>query len=276
MKVIFVCLVFLFGLGSTVCIADSDVRNPYLYERFTLKGGVLHHSATGEFSSKKDDKKKVAVDLDDLGLDEEEYTPAVSARLRLSKRLSLDAGYFGYHESGKNRSQFDYDFGDITIPVNAITDSEINLDVYYVNLGYAVYSSANTEVGLGIGVHGADFSLQISAETDSVGQLPPVSIGEETEDILAPLPNLYFFASRAIRDNLLLHLNGGWMSLSYDDYDGDLFFVRSTLEYRLKEHFGIGGGYSYYDFNVDYDPGGKVETYDVKFHGPMVYLIIGF
>jgi hypothetical protein len=276
MKALFVCLVLLFGLGSTVCMAADDVRNPYLYERFTLKGGIMHHTATGEFSSKKDGKKKVEVDLDDLGLDEKEYTPYVSARLRLSKRLSLDSGYFGYHESGKNRNEFDFDIGDITIPVNAITDSENNLDVIYVNLGYSVYSSENTEVGLGIGVHGADFSLQIAAETESVGQLPPVSIGEETEDILAPLPNLYFFASRAIRDNLLLHLNGGWMSLSYDDYDGDLFFVRSTLEYRLKEHFGIGGGYSYYDFKVDYDPGGKVETYDVQFHGPVVYLIVGF
>ncbi len=276
MKHIFMSLIFLFGLGSTVCVADSDVRNSYLYERFTLKGGVLHHSATGEFSSKKDGKKKVEVDLDDLGLDEKDNTLSVSARLRLSKKFSLNSGYFGYHESGKNRSPFDYDFGDITIPVNAITDSEVNLDVYYVNLGYAVYSAENTEVGLGIGVHAADFSLQIEAAIESVGPLPPVSIGQETEDILAPLPNLYLFASRAIKENILLHLNGGWMSLSYDDYDGDLFFVRALLDYRIKKHFGIGGGYSYYDFNVDYDPGNKVETYDVKFHGPMVYLILGF
>ena len=276
MKHIFMSLIFLFGLGRSVCMADGDVRNPYLYERFTLKGGVLHHSATGEFSSKKDGKKKVEVDLDDLGLDEKKYTPSVTARLRLSKKFSLFAGYFGYHESGKERSQFEYDFGDITIPVNVITDSEVNLDVYYVNLGYSVYSSENTEVGLGIGVHTADFSLQIEAGTERVGPIPPTEIGQETEDILAPLPNLYFFGSRAIRDNLLLHVAGGWMSLSYDDYDGDLFFVRALLDYRIKKHFGIGGGYSYYDFNVEYDPGSKVETYDVKFHGPMVYLILGF
>ena len=260
MKYLLMSFIFLFGLGSTFCMADSDVRNPYLYERFTLKGGVLHHSATGEFSSNKDGKKNVKVDLDDLGLDEKEYSPHVSARLRFSKRFSLDAGYFGYHESGKERSRFDFDFGDITIPLNAITDSEVNLDVYYVNLGLSVYSSENTEVGLGVGVHAADFSLQIEAELESVGPLPPVPRRQETEDILAPLPNLYFFAGRAIRDNFLLHLNGGWMSLSYDDYDGDLFFVRALLDYRIKKHFGIGGGYSYYDFNVDYDPGSKVET----------------
>ena len=276
MKPFIVCFAFLFGIGSTVCMADSDVQNPYLYERFTLKGGILHHSATGEFSYKKDGKKKIDVDLDDLGLDEEENSLFVDAQLRLSKRFSLNAGYFGYHESGKNRSTFGFDFGDITIPINATTDSEIDLDVYYVNLGYSVYSSANTEVGIGIGVHGADFSLQISAEADSVGQLPPVYLGEETEDLLAPLPNLYFFASRALKDNILLHLNGGWMSLTYDDYDGNLFFARASIDYRFKKHFGIGGGYSYYDFDVEYDPGGKVETYDVKFHGPLVYLILGF
>ena len=276
MKTFLISLIFLFGIGSTVCFADSEARNPYLYERFTLKGGILHHSADGEFSSKKDGKKKVEVDLDDLGLDEKESTPSISARLRLSKRFSVDVGYFGYHESGKNRSKFGYDFGDITIPINAITDSEIDLDVYYVNLGYSVYSSGNTEAGIGLGVHGADFSLQISAETERLGPIEPVYLGKETEDLFAPLPNLYFFASRALKDNILLHLNGGWMSLTYDDYDGNLFFARALVDYRFKKNFGIGGGYSYYDFDVEYDPGGKVETYDVQFHGPVAYLILGF
>jgi hypothetical protein len=55
-----------------------------------------------------------------------------------------------------------------------------------------------------------------------------------------------------------------------------MYFVRATVEYRLKEHFGIGGGYSYYDIDVEYDTGKKIETYDVKFDGPMVYLILGF
>lgn len=137
-------------------------------------------------------------------------------------------------------------------------------------LSYSVYSSENTEVGMGLGVHGADFSLQISAETDTGGlPIPPVSLGEETEDFLAPLPNLYFFASRALSDKFLLHLTGGWMSMTYDDYDGDLFFVRGTLDYRVKEHFGIGGGYSYFDVDVDvdveYDDGNKVETYEITF-----------
>ena len=276
MKAFLICLVFLLGLGSTVCIADSDVRNPYLYERFTLKGGILHHSATGEFSKHKEDTKPVYVDLDDLGLDENSVTPIVDARIRLGKRLSLNMGYFGYHEDGKKRSQFDFEFGDIVIPINALTDSEIDLDVYFANLGFSVYSSADTEVGLGLGVHGADFSLKVYAETDSGLPIPPVPIGEETEDFLAPLPNLYFFASKAIKEKLLLHLTGGWMSLTYDDYEGDMYFVRATLEYRLKEHFGIGGGYSYYDIDVEYDTGKKLETYDVKFSGPMVYLIVGF
>ena len=276
MKFFFVCLVFLLGLGSTVCFAENDVRNPYMYERFTLKGGIVHHSVSGDFSYQKDGDNSKHVDLDDLGLDESVNTPVIDVRLRLSKRLSLNSGYFGYHEDAKQKSQFDYEFGDITIPINAITDSEIDLDVYYVNLGYSVYSSENTEMGIGFGVHGADFSLQISAETDSVGQLPPIYLGEETEDFLAPLPNLYFFASRALRDNILLHLNGGWMSLTYDDYDGNLFFARASVDYRFKKNFGIGGGYSYYDFDVEYDPGGKVETYDVQFHGPVAYLILGF
>jgi hypothetical protein len=277
MKTVLISLIFLFGIGSTVCFAESDVRNPYMYERFTLKGGIVHHSVSGDFSYQKDGDNSKHVDLEDLGLDESVNTPVIDVRLRLGKRLSLNSGYFGYHEDAKQKSPFDYEFGDITIPVGAITDSEIDLDVYFVNLGYSVYSTANTEVGLGIGIHGADFSLDISAETDP-GNLPiePEYLGHAREDFLAPLPNLYFFASRALMDNLLLHLTGGWMSLTYDDYDGNLYFFRATLDYRIKKHFGIGGGYSYYNVDVEYEPDHKTETYDVEFSGPMAYLILGF
>jgi hypothetical protein len=276
MKTFLISLIFLFGIGSTVCFAESDVRNPYMYERFTLKGGIVHHSVSGNFSSGKDGNDSQHVDLDDLGLDESVNTPVIEARLRLGKRITMNSGYFGYHEDAKQRSKFDYDFGDITIPVNAMTDSEIDLDIYYINFGYSVYSSANTEVGMGIGIHGADFSLDLSAQTDPGPPIPPVSLGEEREDFLAPLPNLYFFASRALRDNMLLHLSGGWMSLTYDDYDGDLYFFKATLDYRFKKNFGIGGGYSYFKVDVEYDPDHKTETYDLEFSGPMVYLILGF
>jgi hypothetical protein len=160
------------------------------------------------------------------------------------------------------------------VPVNARTDSEIDLDVFYANLAYSLYRSANTEVGAGLGVHGADFSLEIKAKFDQVD--PPIPLGEETEDFLAPLPNLYFFASRALTEKFLVHLGGGWMSLSYDDYEGDLFFVRATADYRFTKHFGIGGGYSYFDVDVEHDKGKKVETYEVAFSGPVVYLVFGF
>jgi hypothetical protein len=275
MKVFIVCFAFLFGLVSTVCFAaETDERNPYLYERFTLHGGIHYYSASGEFSSDKDGRDTYYVDLDDLGLDEDETTPYFHARLRLINRLSLHMGYFGYHEEGNARNEFTFEFGDLLVPVNARTDSEIDLDVFYANLAYSIYSSPNTEVGAGLGVHGADFSLEITAKFDQVD--PPIPLGEETEDFLAPLPNLYFFASHALRENILLHLTGGWMSLSYDDYEGDMFFVRALADYRITKHFGIGGGYSYFDVDVEHDKGRKVENYDVDFKGPVAYLVFGF
>ena len=54
MKSVLISLIFLFGIGSTVCFAENDVRNPYMYERFTLKGGIVHHSVSGDFSYQKD------------------------------------------------------------------------------------------------------------------------------------------------------------------------------------------------------------------------------
>ena len=83
------------------------------------------------------------------------------------------------------------------------------------------------------------------------------------------------WSNRAIA-NLLFNYGGGWMSLSYDDYDGELIFARGALEYWPFEHVGLGAGYSYISADVDRDTGKKKENYDVEMPGPIFYLTVGF
>jgi hypothetical protein len=158
--------------------------------------------------------------------------------------------------------------------VGATVDSKLDIDVYVANLSYDIYQSNRSRISIGLGAHVADLDLEISGNARSGDITLP--LGEGDEKLLAPLPNIYVSGAYAIRENLILNCAGGWMSMSYGDYDGDLFFARGALEYWPLEHVGFGAGYVYTKADIEYDPGHKKETYDIKMPGPVVYLAVGF
>ena len=243
-------------------------------KRFVLRGGALFYNMSGDFSSNKDDRPKYTVDMDDLGLEDDYVTVFLSGSFRLGKRWRLQLDYFGYHEDSTKKSDFQFEFDDVLIPVGATVDSSLDIDVYVANLGYDIYQSNRSRITLGLGAHVADLDMEISGETQSGDTT--VNLGEGDEDILAPLPNLYISGTYAIRENLIVNCSGGWMSMSYGDYDGDLVFARGTLEYWPFKNVGFGAGYAYTKADIEYDPGHKKETYDIKMPGPVVYLAVGF
>ena len=274
MKTFAVCLstLLVVCLGMHAQAGELD-RNQW-DKRITLRGGAIFYNMSGDFSSNKEDRPKYTVDMDDLGLDEDYTTLFLNGALRLGERWRLRLDYFGYHEDATKRSDIEFEFDDIDIPVGAIIDSKLDIDLYVVNLGYDIYQSDRANLSIGLGAHVADLNLEVSGEIRSGDTT--VQLGEEDEDVLAPLPNLYLSGSYALKENLILNCDGGWMSLSYGDYDGDLVFARGTLEYWPFKHVGIGAGYIYTKADIDYDPGHKQETYDIKMPGPLAYLVIGF
>lgn len=270
---------FLIGMASMGCTTAwaSDSENTFnsaLNQRFTVYGGAQFYQAEGDFSSTKDGWPKYTVDLDDLGLDENEISPIFGAIFNLGKRWTLRFDYFGYHDDANTTAEFDFIFDDETVTAGADIDSSLDLDLYVINIAYNFYSTERAYFGVGLGVHIADIDLQVSGEGTSQG----VVIGDESERInyTAPLPNLYIGGAYAFTETLLMKYSAGWMSLQYNDYDGELLFGNVALEYWPYEHAGLGIGYRYTKVDIDYDPGKKKEKYDVKLPGPMVYAVFGF
>lgn len=259
---------------STSVYAEDFDHNQW-DKRIVLSGGALFYNMSGDFSSNKDDHPKYTVDMDDLGLEDNYITVFLSGAFRLGERWRLQLDYFGYHEDSTKKSDLQFDYDDVFIPVGATVDSNLDIDVYVANLGYDIYQSNNSRITLGLGAHVADLSMEISGEAQSAGGIP-VNLGEGDEDILAPLPNIYLSGAYAINENLIVKCSGGWMSMSYGDYDGDLLFARGFLEYWPFKNVGFGAGYAYTKADIDYDPGYKKETYDIKMPGPVVYLAVGF
>lgn len=243
-------------------------------DKYMIYGGLMYYDVDGTFSSTKKGRPKVELDMDDLGLDQTEWAYTFGAKINITKRLILNLDYFGYHQDATRKADFAFNYEDAVIDVGARVDSNLDMDVYVVNLGYAIVYTDRVRFGLGLGTHVADLSLKISGKVRVNGE--EIDLGEGDEQVLAPAPDLYAFGAVALTDKLALRFSGGWMSLSYQDYSGSLVFANALLEYWPFKHVGIGGGYRYLHADIEYEPDDKKEEYDIEFPGPVVYLIVGF
>jgi hypothetical protein len=253
---------------QTVEVLDKSI------DRYLIYGGLMYYDVDGTFSSTKKGRRKVELDMDDLGLDQTEWAYTFGAKINITKRLVLSLDYFGYHQDATRKADFAFNYEDAVIDVGARVDSNLDMDVYVVNLGYALVHTDRVRFGLGFGAHVADLSLKISGKVRVNEE--EIELGEGSEQVLAPAPDLYAFGAIALTDRLALRVSGGWMSLSYQDYSGSLLFANALLEYWPFKHVGIGGGYRYLHADIEYETDKKKEEYDVKFPGPLVFLIVGF
>lgn len=274
MKLICIGMAVVAWLGLGSAWAQEQKAESVLNKRFTVYGGAQIYQARGEFSSTKEGRPEIKVDMDDLDLDKHAVTPVFGALFNFGRRWNLRFDYYGYHEKATSRSEFDFNFGDLTIPVDAVVDSKIDLDVYVVNLGFNIINTERARFGVGVGAHLADIDLKLSATVTVEGETFP--LGTEHADILAPLPNLYLTGAYAFTEKFVLKYGGGWMSLTYGDYDGRLLFANAFLEYWPFRYAGFGAGYRYVAADINYEGKKKEEDYDVKLPGPVLYMTVGF
>ena len=263
-----------FVLVLSTAWADEQRSNNVLDKRVTIYGGVQVYDADGEFRSSRDGRPDVDVDMDDLNLDQSPITPIFGAIFNFGKRFNLRLDYFGYHDDAETTAEFNIDFDDAVIPLGARVKSSFDLDLYVANLGYNFYRSERARIGAGLGLHLADLDLDIRGKFIANGE--EIKTQRGSADFLAPLPNLYAYGAYGFTDRLILRYGGGWMSMDYGDYDGELYFANAFFEYWPYKYAGFGAGYRYLEADVEYDPGHKQEDYEFTLPGPLIYMTLGF
>ena len=75
--------------------AGEQVSENVLDQRFNFFGGIQIYQADGKFSSIRDGRPDVEVDLDDLNLDDNKVSPIFGANFNFGKRWTLRLDYFG-------------------------------------------------------------------------------------------------------------------------------------------------------------------------------------
>ncbi|MBT8331926.1 MAG: hypothetical protein KJP06_06305 [Deltaproteobacteria bacterium] len=269
---IFIMVVFSF-ICANVWAKEQTFRSP-LDNRFSVWGGAEFYNANGEFSSTKEGRPDIDLELDDLDLEDKDVNAIFGAIINFGKRFTTRLDYFGYHNSSKTDAKFDFNFDDIIVPVGARIDSSLDMDFYVVNFAYNFISTRRARIGLGVGVHAVDMDLEIAAKVTAGDK--EKFVGEGHASLLAPLPNIYLGGAYAFTEKFLARFGGGWMSLSSGDFDGRLLAADVQLEYWPFKNAGLGAGYRYTTIDVDYDDGAKEEKYNLTIPGPLLYVITGF
>jgi hypothetical protein len=274
MKSLSIWIVAVACFGFTNAWANEQTSNDVLDKRISFFGGIQIYQAEGDFSSTKDGRPEIEVDMDDLDLDKNQISPVAGVMFNFGKRWNLRFDYFGYHDDSTTKADFGFEFEDLIVPVGARVDSSLDLDVYAVNLAYNFIHSERARFGVGVGVHAADIDLEISAKVTVAGE--EISLGEGNEDLLAPVPNLYAYGAYAFTEKFLLRYGGGWLSANYSDYSGSFIFANAFLEYWPFKYAGFGAGYRYLAADIEYDAGDRTEEYGFKLPGPVLYVVFGF
>lgn len=266
--------ILVFGLlAQGICAAEQSF-NPILDEDITLQGGSYWIDAEGSFRSTNIGNQTVNLTLDDLGIDTKETSPWLSGRWRFTDRWRITMDYFSFDNSGGNTAAFDFNFGDLDVPVDARVNAALAIDLYTLNLGYSLLHSERARLGLGVGIHAADLKATVGADIGAGNTA--TSLGNETADILAPLPNINLYGAYAFTPDLAMEFAAGWFGLDYDQYSGDLVTLDTSLEYRITKNFGAGIGYRYIDADLTIDKNRRTDRYNVDMNGPILFLSAGF
>lgn len=211
---------------------------------------------------------------DDLDLSDNKTLPAIELGWRINDDWVLQGQYYSLGRRTSATLDREIIVGDTVYPVNGSVGAGFDSDVYRFTIGNLLIQSEKLEVGLGIGLHGTDFSVFIEGEGTLSGQSS--RFRREGRSIFAPLPTIGAFGQWEPAERLTLSGRLDWLSLTIDDYSGRLINAEAAVAYRLFKHLDAGVAYRYVDYRLRVsqdDWNGRVRY---QFSGPSLFLRAGF
>ena len=267
----------LFSVAMLMPIS-AQAEKPRFGDTISLSAGGMLHRGTGEFASTRADATLDRLSFSDLGLSEETRVFWTDFTWQFTNRWQVSLTYTSFDADGLQTASESGNFDDLEWEIGARLATDFELRLYIADLTWDFLKTERSHLGLGVGVHAADLNLELLLEvTGSVDdESGEVEVRSEQASVLAPLPNLSLAGGHSIGDKLYLSGQLGYMSLSYDKYDGELLSARGQVEWRPRKNFGLGFAYQYVDIDITVEEELATELYDFRFYGPILFLSVGF
>lgn len=211
------------------------------------------------------------VDLNKLGVDTTFTSLYANLIWQKPDRWNWSLTYFESRAAGDRVTDSDISFGDLEIPAGTGITSDFTTRFLVLNGAYDILDRSDQVAGVGFGIYSLDLDASIGSLQggDFIGEI-------QSTDTLAPLPTISLYYRRAFNEKWAIMADAGYFPVKYDKYDGDIVTARLTIDYWFNEHWGIGGGYSLVDVDLDIDENLYDERYDVNWDSFFLYLTFGF
>jgi len=239
------------------------------WDRFSVT--VSGYRPSVDTQVRLDSTSQVAgTDLDleqDLQLDDSEILTQYYASLRVSSQISLEGSYFELGRAAQSRLTGSILFGDTQFPVNLDVATAFEADVVMLSMRWALLQSDRMELAASGGAYWMSLKAGIQSEGAGLDELAEA-------DSALPMAGLSFAMN--LTRSLQLTLNGDYLPVDYDEFDGSIASYRAGLRYRLLDNMGIGIGYDMLDVDVDSTSASFSGFVKYRQQGPKAFLSLRF
>lgn len=204
---------------------------------------------------------------DILGAADEKTVLQVDATIRLGHYHRLEFGYFELSRNSTATLSRDLVFGDEVFPSGTIVDTRVGAKIFRAGYSYSLIRDAQKELGVMIGVHFANFEVDISS--DATGQAERSSAG-------TPLPVIGAHASIFLNEKTTVGAKLQIFRTDFDRYEGSLIFASLDIRYRVADAISVGLGYNFYGMKLSSEESSVNGYVDVRHHGPAAFFTVGF
>lgn len=243
-------------------------EHPALVDRFYFSAGTFFPQTTTSAQLQNSTTGVGAnVDFENaLGMATDKSVPIASARWRLGAKWRVEAEYFQLNRSASKVIDRDIQWGDTVYPVNAHVDSRFNFSDLRVSAGYSFFRRPDKEVGVGAGLHIAQYDVSLSANGSA----------SESSVVTAPLPVLSVYSQFALTERWAISARLDRFVLKYDTFDGSISAIGLDLMYQPFRHVGVGLGTRSLYINASAESGNRKAIFRQTFQGPLLFVSVSF
>ena len=249
-------------------VTAEDIH-PYLSHKHRISVGGYWQESEASLTAARVNFEPTPVDLSAMGLKDRDSTWMVDYRYRRNPRWQYSVAMYRYRQTGNLGAETAFNFDGIEVEVGTALETSLTIDTYIFDAMYTLRRTDHSEFTIGGGFHVLDNDVVINSRR-SVNDAVSNEVERGSASLIAPLPNLRAAYFHAITPDLSLTATAGWLSLSYDQYDGDFRYLRLQAEYLLTDALGVSAGFQFAAVDVQENTDRGYNRFDVEFSGVTV------
>jgi len=255
---------------SDVMKPDSlDIASP-VSDRFAFRIVYFQPTVTTDIRLDRTNQPDSGTELsgeDDLGLDGEINQLRAEFDLRMGERHHLRADFFKLSRFKEQPLVRDITFGDFTFREGDNFRTKLDWRVMSLTYTYQFFKFERFEAGLGLGIH------IIQAHTEG-GQ--PGTLNRERDTEVGIFPTIAANAAFRISKRWSVTARGQSFTASPEGFEGTMSDYHIDLQYRWRENFAIGLGWSMLESNLEVMDADQPLLFDLETTGPELFVRASF